>query len=217
MTGANIPDDPNAMPKNILMISDGRIHPPLMGRFWLRYALAGIKDCTFTRVSSIEKLLKFDLSSIQGLVLYFHHDDMTREALDVFDKFVSDGGGVLAIHSATASFKNHDHFTDILGGKFVDHSPVEPFTVSPVASGSQIFQDILEFSVRDELYIHDLQPDIEVHFTTLFEDRPVPMVWTRMHGKGRVCYACPGHRAASMRVPAYQQILIRGLEWVCGT
>jgi type 1 glutamine amidotransferase len=203
------------MSKNILMVSDGRLHPPLMGRFWLRYALAGMQGYTFTRVSSMEKLLGLDLSDFQGLVLYFHHSNLSPAALDAFDQYVTAGGGVLAIHSATASFDNSPRFTDILGGKFMGHGPVEPFTVSPVSPESQIFHGIPEFSVKDELYLHDLQPDIETHFTTIHQGEPVPMVWTRFHGEGRICYACPGHRAASMRVPAYQQILIRALEWAC--
>ena len=203
------------MPKNVLMVSDGRVHPPLMGRFWLRYALTGMQGYNFARVKSMEELLETDLSGFHALVLYFHHHKISEPALDAFDDFVSNGGGVLAIHSATASFKDADRFTDILGGKFSGHGPVETFAVSPVVPASRIFERIPEFSVTDELYLHDLQPDIETHFTALHEGQPVPVVWTRAHGQGRVCFACPGHRAASMRVPAFQQVLIRGLNWVC--
>jgi type 1 glutamine amidotransferase len=171
------------MPKNILMVSDGRIHPPLMGRFWLRYALAGMKDYTFTRVSSMEEILKFDLKSFHGMVLYFHHDEISKDALNAFEAFVAAGGGVLAIHSVTASFKDNDHFTTIIGGKFSGHGPVEAFAMMPV------------------------------NFNALHEGQLGPMVWTRPYSEGRVCYACPGHRAASMRISAYQQVLTRGLEW----
>ncbi len=203
------------MPKNILMISDGKIHPPLMGRFWLRYALAGMQGYNFARVNSMEDILDLDLSVFCGMVLYFHHKKISEQALDAFDDFVSGGGGVLAIHSATASFKEADRFTDILGGKFSGHGPVEFFEIIPADTEEPIFLGIPEFQVTDELYLHDLQSDIEVHFTTLYKGQPVPVVWTRIHGNGRVCFACPGHRAASMRVPEYQRILTRGLTWVC--
>jgi type 1 glutamine amidotransferase len=201
------------MPKNILMVSDGRIHPPLMGRFWLRYALAGMKDYTFTRVSSMEEILKFDLKSFHGMVLYFHHDEISKDALNAFEAFVAAGGGVLAIHSVTASFKDNDHFTTIIGGKFSGHGPVEAFAMMPVKPKNEIFGGIPEFQVTDELYLHDLQPDIKADFNALHEGQLVPMVWTRPYSEGRVCYACPGHRAASMRISAYQQVLTRGLEW----
>jgi uncharacterized protein len=203
------------MPKNVLMVTDGKVHPPLMGRFWLRYALAGMQGFNFARVNSMEEIIKMDLSGFDGMVLYFHHDTISEQALDAFDAFVSDGGGVLAIHSVTASFKDANHFTDIIGGKFREHGPVETFSLIPVRPKSEIFGGIPEFQVKDELYIHDLQTDIVPHFNTLYKGQPAPIVWTRTHGKGRVCFACPGHRAASMRIRKYQQILIRGLEWVC--
>ncbi len=205
------------MPKNILMISDGKIHPPLTGRFWLRYALAGMQGYKFARVNSMEDLLEMDLTAFDSTVLYFHHKKISNAALDTFDTYVSAGGGVLAIHSVTASFKEADRFTEILGGKFNGHGRVEAIAMTPVGTKSQIFNGIPEFQVTDELYLHDLQPDIEVHFTTLYEGQPVPMVWTRTHGKGRVCFACPGHKAASMRVPAYQRVLTSGLAWVCAS
>jgi type 1 glutamine amidotransferase len=205
----------NPMPKNILMITDGRLHPPLMGRFWLRYVLAGMQGFNFARVNSMEEILNLDLSGFHGMVLYFHHDVISEDALNAFDAFVSGGGGALAIHSVTASFKESDHFTEIIGGKFTEHGPVEAFTVMPVKPKNEIFGGIQEFQVTDELYLHDLQPDIKTHFNALHQDQLVPMVWTRHHGTGRVCYACPGHRAASMRVVQYQQVLMRGLEWVC--
>ncbi len=204
------------MPKNILMISDGRIHPPWMGRFWLRYTLAGMKGYNFARVRSMDELPGLDVSSFQGMVLYFHHKTISAEALDAFDHFVTEGGGVLAIHSATASFPETDRFTDILGGKFSSHGPVSEFELVPVQRDDAIFGSIPAFCVTDELYRHDLQFDIEPRFTAQYQGQPVPVVWTRAHGRGRVCYACPGHRAASLRATAFQQVLIRCLAWACG-
>jgi type 1 glutamine amidotransferase len=204
------------MPKNILMISDGRIHPPWMGRFWLRYALAGLQGFNFARVRHMDDLPGLDLSGFHGMVLYFHHKTISTEALEAFERFVSAGGGVLAIHSATASFLEDDRFTDILGGKFSGHGPVTEFELTPLSRDDEIFGGISPFCVTDELYLHDLQPAIEPRFTALHEGQPVPVVWTRTHGKGRVCYACPGHRAASLHLPAFQQVLLRGLAWACG-
>ena len=63
------------MDKNVLMISDGRLHPPLMGRFWLRYALAGMDGYKFARVNSMEELADLDLGGFHALVLYFHHKE----------------------------------------------------------------------------------------------------------------------------------------------
>jgi uncharacterized protein len=204
------------MSTNILLVTDGWIHPPVAARFWLSYILTQPgSGYQFKRVRTLDGILKMDLSSFQALVLYFHHKRISEAALKIFEEYVVNGGGVLAIHSATASFKKQDHYTDIIGGKFAGHGPIEKFEINPVIATKKIFAGIPAFSINDELYIHDLQPDIETHFTALFNGEQVPMVWTRRHGDGRICYACPGHRSATLRVPAVQGILTKGLAWVC--
>ncbi len=124
---------------------------------------------------------------------------------------MSEGGGILAIHSATASFKEANRFFEILGGRFVGHGAVEKIEVKRVKD--EIF-DVGDFVIKDELYIHELQPGIDVHFTAKHEGKDIPVVWTYRYGKGKVCYAVPGHTTTSMKHPSVQGILRRGLKWV---
>ena len=201
--------------KKVLLVSDGIIHPPLLARWVLRQTLKQKAGYQIRRTISMDNLPP-NLGRYAALVIYIHHQNISAEAVAVFDRYVAAGGGVLAVHSATASGKNSEQFTDILGGRFSGHGPVEPFEVTPTEPESPLFQGLPGFQVTDELYLHDLQPDIETHFFTRFEGRPVPMVWTRSHGEGRVCYACPGHTTATMRSPEYQAVLLRGLAWACG-
>jgi type 1 glutamine amidotransferase len=200
--------------KEVLLVSDGVFHPPFMGRVVLKRVLVGMVGYRFRGVRSME-VLPGDLKKFQALVVYFHHASISEKAIQIFDEYVSSGGGVLAIHSATASSKGNRAFTDILGGRFKGHGPVQAFEMGPVSPESEIFAGIPTFDVVDELYLHDLQADIQVHFISEYEGAAIPTVWTRFHGAGRVCYACPGHRTASMRVDAYQEVLMRGLAWVC--
>ena len=203
------------MMKDVLVVSAGVFHPPLWGQVVLRRVLAEMEGYRFQAVRSLEGL-KGDLKNYAGLVVYFHQAVIPDESIRAFEAYVSGGGGVLAIHSATASAKEQRAFTDILGGRFVGHGPVEVFEVRPESPESEVFGGIPGFEVRDELYLHELGADIEVHFRSQHAGEWVPTVWTRLHGAGRVCYACPGHRTASMRVEAYQEVLRRGLGWVCG-
>jgi type 1 glutamine amidotransferase len=202
-------------PADVLLVSAGVVHPPLTGWVWLWRFLARLDEFRVRRVRSLEALPRMDLRRCRGLVLYYHHASISEAALGALDSFVSGGGGALAIHSATASFKETTRYFEILGGCFTGHGPVAPFDVEPASPTEEIFGGIPAFAVRDELYLHELVSDIDVHFLAEHEGEPVPVVWTRRHGKGRVCYACPGHRAQSLQVPAMQEILRRGLTWVC--
>ena len=205
--------------KKILLVTDGFFHPPLMGRIALHQNLKQLNDFAFVHVSSLEKL-PAELETFSALVLYYHRKTISGTALKKLENFVSNGGGILAIHAATASFKESVPYFEILGGRFIGHGAVENFEVrrskfSEAETGrDDIFGGLENFVVKDELYIHELQPGIEVHFTAQLQGRDVPVVWTYHHGKGKVCYAGPGHTTGSMCNKTYQQILQRGLRWV---
>jgi type 1 glutamine amidotransferase len=200
------------MTKKVLLVTDGIFHPTMLGRVALHESLKQLKDFSFAHISSLEKLPN-DLASYSALVLHYHHKKISDSALGKLEGFVKNGGGILAIHAATASFKEKLPYFKILGGRFIGHGKVEPFEVTKVSD--DIFSDIENFIVKDELYIHELEPDIEVHFTTKHEGKNIPVVWTYQYGKGKVCYAVPGHTTGTMQNKTYQQLLQRGLIWVC--
>lgn len=147
-----------------------------------------------------------------AMVLHYHHKTISDSALKRLDNFVRNGGGILAVHAATASFKQTMPYFKILGGRFIGHGKVENFKVQKVRD--DVFAGIENFVVKDELYVHELEPSIEVHFTAKHEGRDIPVVWTYRYGKGKVCHAVPGHTSATMSNLTYQKILRRGLEWV---
>jgi len=196
--------------KKVLLITDGIFHPPYFGRVALKKSLAELDGFEFQHVRSMEKL-PADIKEFSALVIYLHHKIISQLALIGLDAFVSEGGGILAIHSATASFKEANRFFEILGGRFVGHGAVEKIEVKRVKD--EIF-DVGDFVIKDELYIHELQPGIDVHFTAKHEGKETPVVWTYRYGKGKVCYAVPGHTTTSMKHPSVQEILRRGLKWV---
>lgn len=202
------------MNQRILLVTDGIFHPPLIGRIILHRTLKQLQDFSFSHVRSLEKL-PADLDSFTALVLHYHHNEISPPALTKLDGFVKNGGGVLAIHAATASFKETLPYFKILGGRFIGHGAVEPFLVRNSSQG-RIFEGIPDFTVTDELYLHELEPGIEAHFMSQHAGSQVPVVWTYQYGAGMICYACPGHTTGSMKNPAYQEVLRRGLSYVTG-
>jgi type 1 glutamine amidotransferase len=197
--------------QKVLLVTDGVFHPPLWGRLILYNALRKLQGFSFEHVRSLEKLA-VDLSMFSAMVLHYHHKTISDSALKRLDNFVRNGGGILAVHAATASFKQTMPYFKILGGRFIGHGKVENFKVQKVRD--DVFAGIENFVVKDELYVHELEPSIEVHFTAKHEGRDIPVVWTYRYGKGKVCHAVPGHTSATMSNLTYQKILRRGLEWV---
>jgi hypothetical protein len=123
----------------------------------------------------------------KGSLPNFHHKTISPFALSCLDEFVRRGGGVLAIHSATASFKQEPRYFEILGGRFRMHGAVEIFTVYQTRTADEVFGALAPFQIRDELYIHELEPEITIHFETMHEGQSVPVVWTRREPRLLCC------------------------------
>lgn len=203
----------------VVLVSAGVFHPPLFGRRALRAGLARLEGFSFRHVRSLEQI-PADYDRLSALVLYYHSKTVSEAALSRLEAFVQRGGGILAIHSATASFKAEDRYFEILGGRFTGHGQVgncEMKSARPERSegiGEEIFGGIGNFMIKDELYRHVLQEGVEIHYTAEIAGKEAPAVWTHHYGRGKVCYCMPGHTAGSMRHPAMRAILQRALAWV---
>ena len=160
----------------------------------------------------MEKLPKY-LQNYSAAVIYLHHKNISQNVLTQLDSFVADGGGLLAIHSATASFKQQIHYFDILGGRFIGHDKPGILSIRQCQNDT-VFPTTPAFTIQDELYRHELTADVTVHFTVKTETADVPVVWTHQYGKGRVCYAVPGHRTQTLKNTTYQRLLQTALIWV---
>lgn len=199
---------------NILEISAGLIHPSLPARMILHRILDLLPAANITRSSSIEAARQLSLNRFHSVVIYLHRKKISASALRALDRFVAEGGGLLAIHSATASFKTSDEYFDLLGGRFVGHDPVMEFEIIPRNLPESPFSTGSPFTVRDELYIHEIKNDITVHHHSVFKGNEEPVVWTRRHHQGRVCYLEPGHCASSLKHPEMVKLVKEGLAWV---
>lgn len=206
-------------PITVLIVSSGWIHPGWLARLSLAWSLSALPGYRFHRTASLEELPEAAAAHYAGIVLYIHQQQISRSALERLDEFVQSGGGLLAVHSAAASFKKEKRFAELLGGRFVRHGPIKNFTVQPTQETSLIFGQLGAFQVRDELYRHEWDPGNIIHFVTPAGtgEPPEPVVWTRQHAAGRVCYCSLGHRASVLVQPAVASILRRGLTWVCSS
>ena len=202
------------MPIPILLISSGVFHPSLLARIRLEQRLARSREFTIFRSSSLEELPLLEWSDFKAVVLYFHRQRVSAEAINALDEYTQMGGGVLAIHSAAASFKAEPGYQRVLGGRFTSHGAVEEYRVEPEVAQRDIFGVAAPFTLHDELYRHEWEPGNLVHFWVKTPDGREPLVWTRSHGQGRVCYCAAGHTVSSMACAQVQQILTRGLRWV---
>lgn len=140
---------------------------------------------------------------------------VTDEVALAFRRYVSDGHGLVVVHSGAAGYEAQPVLRGLTGGAFASHPPQCPVTVSPQA-GHPLSAGSAPFTLVDEhyqMYLDDTQADVFV--TTTSDHGSQPGGWTRREGAGRVCVLTPGHNLEVWLHPSYQTLIRNALRW-CG-
>jgi type 1 glutamine amidotransferase len=160
-----------------------------------------------------------------------------------FERFVSQGKGVMGVHSASDTFYSWKEYGDMIGAWFTSHpwhtdvtlkvdSPNHPLTsMFDAASGFQVKDEIYMFAPRSNSSAHDgYQPYSRSKLRVLLSldagkfdvsrgDRPdddYGISWIRQWGDGRVFYTVLGHNDHIFWDPVVLTHYLAGLQYVLG-
>jgi uncharacterized protein len=153
-----------------------------------------------------------------------HQPPMTLEGKKNLLSAIAAGVGFVGIHSAADTFdrKAHDPYLDMLGGQFATHGQQQPGTAKLVDPAFPGLKGLGDFSFTEEWYVlKNFSPDVHVILEmqpdgmqgAAYQRAPYPQTWAHMSGKGRVFYTALGHRQDVWTNPAFQQLLLAGLNW----
>ena len=131
---------------------------------------------------------------------------------------VASGVGIAGWHGGMCdSFRTNTEYQWMTGGQWVAHPGgcIPSYRVHVTRPDHTIMRGIGDFTmVNTEQYYLHVDPSNEVLATTTFESGCVmPVVWTRMWGKGKVFYCSLGHTVKDFEVPEALEIVRRGMLW----
>ena len=206
---------------NILVLCDDRWHPAQTVREGLSdlsgegYQLDWIEDASQWSAEKMESYPLVILSKSNNVSSADETPWMNPDVELAFHSYVERGGGLLAIHSGTAGYRDAPVLRRLLGGVFLQHPAQCPVTVEPTA-GHPLTRGVEAFTRQDEHYFMALDdPQADVFLTSRSEHGAQPAGWTRAQGQGRVCVLTPGHHTAVWREASFQTLLRSTLRW-CG-
>ena len=157
------------------------------------------------------------LADYHVLMLYNNHPRVTDAQLHALSQFVANGRGLVAVHSASASFQNSEAFIKLIGAAFRSHG-TGTFRASRVAPDHPAIAGVPEFESWDETYVHAKHNPVN---RTVLEvrregDHEEPWTWVRTHGRGRVFYTAWGHDQRTWTNEGFQQLILQGIRWSAG-
>ncbi len=155
-----------------------------------------------------------ELDRYDVIINYTTGRDLTDAEAEGLLGFVRAGRGLVAVHNGADTFRSHPAYRALLGGSFVHHPPQLDIAVEYVGEHPML-SGLAPFTVHDELYLLDWDPDrVQVLAVThSYEDREIPLLWVREAGQGRVVYCSLGHNLETLRHPALQTVIARGVQW----
>ncbi|MGH7472213.1 MAG: ThuA domain-containing protein, partial [Longimicrobiales bacterium] len=132
------------------------------------------------------------LNQYHVLMLYNNHTNVADPELNALLAFVQNGGGLVVLHCASASFQNSEEFIRLVGAAFKSHGTGTFRTVTTDAS-HPVMRGVPDFETWDETYIHTKHnPNRTVLAVHREGGHDEPWTWVRSYGKGRVFYTAWG-------------------------
>jgi type 1 glutamine amidotransferase len=148
-----------------------------------------------------------------------------------FQDYVLSGKAFMAIHSANASERDWPWYANMLGGKFVRHSPLQPFDIKVIdpehpstehLPGTWAWEDECYYSNQLNPAIHVL---LAVDLSTIEdpkkEDLPgdifgelFPLAWCHEFEGTKVFYTALGHKISYYKDENFRKHLRGGILWI---
>jgi type 1 glutamine amidotransferase len=153
---------------------------------------------------------------------------ITPEQANPVFKAVYSGVGIAGCHGGMCdAFRMNTEWQFMTGGQWVAHPGNDGvrYTVKMGPTKSPITEGIKDFDVSSEQYYMHVDPAIKVLASTRFPtpgvdgshvpngDVDMPVLWTKLYGKGRVFYSSLGHQASIVEAEPHLTIMRRGLNW----
>ena len=164
-----------------------------------------------------EDLNEAELDRYDAVMLYNNHMTVTQPQISALLSFVEDGGGLVVLHCASASFQNSEEFIKLVGAAFKSHG-TGTFSAVRLEPNHPAITTVPAWESWEETYIHTKHNPVN---RTVLEVRrenghDEPWTWVRTYGKGRVFYTAWGHDQRTWGQNGFQQMVGRAVGWTVG-
>ena len=166
------------------------------------------------------------LAALSLIVPHWTMGKITAEQVNPVLNAVQGGVGIAGCHGGMCdAFRENTDWHFMTGGQWVAHPGNDGlrYTVRITDNAHPITAGIDDFDISSEQYYMHVDPAVKVLATTRFPvaDGPhvangpveMPVLWTKLFGKGKVFYNALGHTAKVIAGEPNLTIMRRGFRW----
>ena len=212
--GSAAPKQPKI--KTLLLVG-GKIHDWRRIGNVLESAMKASGKFEVTRVNNdLDAFLADRVAPYDLVVFYWTLGKLTDAQKRGILDHVAKGKGFVTCHSGADSFRGDKDWHKFVGGHFITHPAYRKYPVTITKEKSPITAGITDFETTDEQYILEYEKDLKILATAPWKGKPMPALWTKSWGKGRVFYHAGGHDARAAKQPMFLKLFLRGCLWAAG-
>jgi type 1 glutamine amidotransferase len=136
-----------------------------------------------------------NLKRYDAVLIYANIDQIATEPERALLDYVNQGGGLVAVHSASYSFRNSERLIALIGAQFQRHDPIASFRTRLVTPDHPVARGFSGFERRRAVHKGTTSR------TARFSRSASRALHGRTEGKGRVFYTAWGHDERSGAIP----------------
>jgi len=141
---------------------------------------------------------------------------MTEQHQDIIDRFVSNGGSLLVLHSGLAGYPTDGIYRKLVKGHFIEHPPEHPqIKISPINNVNELTQGIEGFNIVDEQYFVDVdEEDTQLFLEAKSKEFGSSVAgWAHSYKGGKVSCLTPGHTLKVLENNMMSKLIINSVAW----
>lgn len=200
--------------QNLFLVSRGLTRPSLRVRTRLASLISTHGFSVTKRFLTRGLLERLDPAETEAVVLLYDRPepDGSRQpsgpgTAELLDRYLLAGGGLLILGGAEAP-----------DAPVAGRRPNASLNARLANEFSRVYDGIGDFVIQDTIFIRTPPENIDVHFdiasSQATEGDPLPLVWTRYRGKGRLCCIGFGLRVSSVKNPLVQKLIVQSVNWL---
>lgn len=205
------------MPKVLILIGGTERYHDL-------FAAASAFQDTLSRVG-LPAVVSQDFSALpQGrvadydvLVFYTQSPTFTKQEQQSLADYVASGKGFVPLHAANVIDEqapvDQGLYAALVGSRLEGHAAFMRIPVS-LEEDHPVTRGLEPFEIDDEPYVIQwVDQPARVLASGRWEGTDHPLVYTKEHGKGRICYVAFGHDGRAWYHPSFKKLLVQAVRW----
>ncbi len=215
LPAALLAEEPNNAPSRVrvLFLGDHGLHQPARRFAQLQPELEK-RSIALRYTDSMRDITPQTLGQFDALLIYANIERIEPDQEQALLDFVENGGGLVALHSASYCFHNSPQYIALVGAQFQRHG-TGTFRTQIARPNHPLMQNFGGFESWDETYVHTRHNEQGRTVLTyrVEGNQREPWTWVREQGKGRVFYTAWGHDERTWGHPGFQNLVERGIRW----